>query len=124
MLKKFIKPADVILAAVLLALGLCGLFLLRSSANADARVSVRVENVEMYSCGLNETKEFTVKTDYGYNIVCVENGQVWVREADCPNKDCMDFGKIGSAGQVIICAPHKLLVEIVNGSGGPDAFVY
>lgn len=59
--------------------------------------------------------------DGGYNLIHVENGRVFVREADCENGDCIRQGTIRYTGESIICLPHKLAVTIVgdtNETGG------
>ncbi|MBD5468742.1 MAG: NusG domain II-containing protein [Lachnospiraceae bacterium] len=59
--------------------------------------------------------------DGGYNLVRVENGSVFVREADCENGDCIRQGTIRHTGESIICLPHKLAVTIngdADGTGG------
>lgn len=64
--------------------------------------------------------------DGGYNLVCIENGGVFVREADCENGDCIRQGTIHHTGESIICLPHKLTVTIVGSadSGSGDAQIY
>lgn len=64
--------------------------------------------------------------DGGYNLVCIENGGVFVREADCENGDCIRQGTIHHTGESIICLPHKLTVTIVGSvdSGCGDVQIY
>ena len=57
-------------------------------------------------------------TDGGYNLIHIENGSVFVKEADCENGDCIRQGAIRHTGESIICLPHKLAVTIVGGTGG------
>lgn len=54
----------------------------------------------------------------GYNLVCIENGGVSVREADCENGDCIRQGIIHRTGESIICLPHQLTVTIVGSVDG------
>ena len=41
-----------------------------------------------------------------------KNGQVWIDQADCPDKLCVKQGKISKNGQSIICLPHKLTILV------------
>lgn len=50
----------------------------------------------------------------GKNTVKIENGEVYVSYADCPDKLCMKQGKIGKNGGVIVCLPNKMTVKIEN----------
>ena len=56
--------------------------------------------------------------DGGYNLVHIENGSVFVQEADCGNGDCVRQGEIHRTGESIICLPHKLVITIVSNSDG------
>ena len=38
-----------------------------------------------------------------------------MKDADCPDKICINMGTIRKKGQTIICLPHKLVVEITDG---------
>ena len=52
------------------------------------------------------------------NIIVIENSEVSMQEADCPDKACVRQGKIRQSGEAIICLPHQLTVEIsANGTG-------
>lgn len=65
-------------------------------------------------------------SDGGYNLLCIENGGVFIREADCENGDCIRQGTIHHTGESIICLPHKLTVTIVGSadSGSGDSKTY
>lgn len=61
---------------------------------------------------LGEDGSYPIETDLGTNVVAVENGEAHMEDADCPGHDCIDQGAIGSAGEIIVCLPHKLIVTI------------
>lgn len=61
---------------------------------------------------LCEDTEISVK---GKNTVKIENGSVYVSDADCPDKLCVKQGKIGKSGGTIVCLPNKLTVEVKEG---------
>ena len=50
----------------------------------------------------------------------VSEGKIRVCEADCPDQVCVNQGWISSEAVPIVCLPHKLMIEIVNGGGGLD----
>ncbi len=62
--------------------------------------------------GQIDAKEYLVETEYGYNRMRIENEQVAILEADCPDKVCTEQGFIGKPGQSLICLPHKLQVQV------------
>ena len=48
----------------------------------------------------------------GSNIIVVDNGQVYMTDADCPDKLCERTGRISRTGESIVCLPHRVVVEI------------
>ena len=73
-----------------------------------------------YTYNLSVDGTHTITTDEGYNIVVIEDGQVYVSEADCPNQDCVNTGKVDGVGEQIVCLPHELIVEVVSDSEEPE----
>ena len=123
-MRSYFRKADIILFAAVLLIGIAGFFVLQKNSEAGVLVRIVSEGKLQYELPLDSDGEYTVKTDHGYNIICIENGQVYVKEADCPNKDCMRYGKISGEGQMIICLPHRLVVSILSDEGGTDAVSY
>lgn len=60
---------------------------------------------------LAEDTEITVENEYGKNTVTVKNGEVYVIDADCPDKLC-EKDKISKNGESIVCLPNRLSVTI------------
>ena len=123
-MSKYFKKADVILLVIILALSVLGFVVLRKNSSSSSKIEITVAGEIVKSVPLSANGTYNIESDYGYNIICVESGQVWVEDANCPNKDCERFGKISSEGQIILCLPHKLAVRIVGGEGGSDAISY
>ncbi len=44
--------------------------------------------------------------------VHIENGKVWVTDADCADKVCERTGVISRGGQSIVCLPHGVVIRI------------
>jgi len=123
-MSKYFKKADIILLVVILALSIAGFIMLRSSSNDDSIIEVSIAGEVTETHPLNVDAKYDIASEYGYNTILVENGQVKVIDADCANKDCMNFGAISQEGQIILCLPHKLSVRIVGGGGDLDAVSY
>jgi hypothetical protein len=68
-------------------------------------------------------KTYTINTKYGYNILEIKNGEAYIKDADCESKLCIAKGKINSIGDLIICLPHKLVIQI-EGENQIDAVSY
>lgn len=75
-------------------------------------VAVRVDGKVVQEFSLDDTIQYKIEGTGGTNTLCIEDGSVWLSEADCPDQICVQTGKIRYAGQSIICLPHKVVVEI------------
>ena len=57
-------------------------------------------------------KTIPIETEFGYNLIEVGDGEVWVIEASCPDELDIKQGKISNSGEIIVCLPNRLVVEI------------
>ena len=57
-----------------------------------------------------------IESETGYNIMHIENGQIWIHEASCPDKICIYQGKISKNGEMIVCIPNRMFIKIVDES--------
>ncbi len=47
-----------------------------------------------------------------HNTVEIANGYAFVKSADCPDKVCINNGKISKRGQTTVCLPAELILEV------------
>ncbi len=65
-------------------------------------------------------KQIPIQTEFGYNLIEIGEGKVRVIEADCPDKLDVKQGYISKPGEVIVCLPNRLLIEIKGQSKDKD----
>ncbi|KGG81186.1 hypothetical protein Y919_02030 [Caloranaerobacter azorensis H53214] len=65
-------------------------------------------------------KTIDIRTQYGYNKIEIGDGKVRVIDADCPDKLDVKQGWISKSGEIIVCLPHKLTIEIVGENEADD----
>lgn len=65
-------------------------------------------------------KEFKVEGGSGHNTVHIEDGEIWIQEATCPDKICLHQGKISNDGELIVCLPNKLMITIEDNEEKED----
>jgi len=53
-----------------------------------------------------------IKTNYGSNIIEIKDDSIRITESDCRDKICIKSGFISKPGELLVCLPHKLMVEI------------
>lgn len=76
-------------------------------------ITIAGETYGTYSLNTDETIEIVNKN--GRNTVVIENNQVKMNDADCPDQYCVSSGTISKNGETIVCLPHKLVVEVSVG---------
>ena len=106
------KKNDILLLCIALAVAavifaLCLVFV----GNDGAYAVITVDGEEYARLPLDEDTELLVKTEYGENLVVVNDGEVYVSEADCPDKVCMSTGSATEL-RSIVCLPHRLTVTV------------
>lgn len=119
---KKIKNDIIFIGALLLVLAVIGcILLLFRKEGSVVKVTVDGKFFSTYSLEQNQTVE--IKTDNGYNILVIENGTAYIKEASCPDGICSSHRPIRFSGSSIICLPNKVVVSIDSNSendGGVD----
>ncbi len=82
-------------------------------------VTVTKDGVIVKTLSISENCEFEID---GNLTVCIENGEVYVKESHCKDKICEKTGKISKQGSSIICLPQKIVISL-SGEGDFDALV-
>ncbi|GCD11136.1 NusG domain II-containing protein [Clostridium tagluense] len=58
-------------------------------------------------------EDFTFKTSNGhFNTISVKHNSISIKDADCPHKECVKSGWISKPGEMIVCLPFKLIINI------------
>ncbi|NPV14536.1 NusG domain II-containing protein [candidate division WOR-3 bacterium] len=113
---KIFKAGDIILIAFFLVLGAGGAVLIWNRAGSgDVCVIKSVEGVQ--TIALPADTVVTLNGPVGRTVVEVRGKQVRVRDSDCRNKICVRTGWIQSSGQLSVCAPNRVMVQVKSGDG-------
>lgn len=106
------KKADIILIVAIVVAALIVMGLSFATAVGGERVAVYVDNELFAEYSLGGNAEYVITTDYGANTIVISGGSVSIESADCPDKYCVSHIAIDSVGEVIVCLPHRLTVQI------------
>ena len=60
----------------------------------------------------NHEETINISTKYGSNSIAVSKGQVYISDADCKDKICIKDGYKSNVGEMLVCLPHKIIVQI------------
>ena len=87
-------------------------------------VVVKINGDINYKGSLYQSKELVVDGyQGGSNRIVIQDGFVYMADADCPDKLCERMGKISKTGENIVCMPHRVVVEIVGDGSELDSVV-
>ncbi len=102
------KGDTLVIAFILIAL-----FVWLLPSQSGETVEIRVNGKLYESLPLGDDALLEVKTEFGVNVVEIENSCVSIARSDCKNKLC-NKETISKNGQSIVCLPNKLSVTIVD----------
>lgn len=114
---KELTKGDKILIVAVIIINVISLWLVKNVAfNQDSKyISVQVNGEEIKRITFDKNmvgKQIPIETEYGYNLIEIGDGKVRVIEADCPDKLDVKQGYISRVGEVIVCLPNRLVIEI------------
>ena len=104
------KDIILVLGILLLAGVLFVVITILKQDGAEAVIKVNGTIYGTYQLAKNQT--IRVDTTYGHNTLIIQDGKIYMEDADCPDKYCISQGKINQSNQTIVCLPHRLVVEI------------
>jgi hypothetical protein len=115
-----LTKADKVLIVILLLLSFVGvalsIFIFPLAADQVAEVTLNGKLIKTIPLKMGYQQEFRVGTEEEYDIIKVENGYIWVEEANCPDQLCVRTGKISHIPQQIVCLPYRMVIKIVSSS--------
>jgi len=112
-----LTKGDKILIVAVIIINVISLWLVKNVAfNQNSKyISVQVNGEEIKRIIFDKNmvgKQIPIETEYGYNLIEIGDEKVRVIEADCPDKLDVKQGYISRVGEVIVCLPNRLVIEI------------
>lgn len=106
------RRADIIVIAGIIAVAAgCYIFGFRTGKATDTAV-ITVEGKEFQTVSLEQNQEIVIKSEERQNIIRVEDGEIYMEQASCPDKVCIGQGRISKNRQTIVCLPNKVVIEV------------
>ncbi len=116
---------DILLITVIVMIALVVFLFIHFFIKKDgSMVVVKINGDINYKGSLYQSKELVVDGyQKGSNRIVIQDGFVYMADADCPDKLCEHMGKISKTGENIVCMPHRVVVEIVGDGSELDSVV-
>ena len=117
---RLVRPADLIVAAALLALA--GILAVVFGRLDGVTAEIICDREIVYTVDLSAVKEpYDITLENGV-VVTVEPGAIFFSGSDCANRLCVRAGKLTKAGQSAACIPNRTLIRITGrAKNAPDA---
>lgn len=80
-------------------------------------VEIVQEGKTLYTIDIANSEDREIRIDGengGYNIVKIEGGKIFIYDADCPDKTCINTGVLRSEDVPIVCLPHRLIIRFTS----------
>jgi len=77
-------------------------------------VYIEVNNNIYGAYSLYVNKQIHIQEKGIDNLIVIEDGYVYMKEANCKNQVCVLHKPINKVGQQIVCLPNKIVIEIKN----------
>ena len=113
------KKKDIILGIGMITVALLMLLFMQINRGEEGdRIQVTLDGKVYGTYSLEKDQVIEIEEGSLYNKIRVEDGKVYMEEANCPDGYCEEQGKISRHTQTIVCLPHKLVVEVLESDNG------
>ncbi len=72
---------------------------------------ITVDGKKVYEADLTKPRSFDVNTQNGTNSIVISDGNIYIKDATCPDKLCVRHGILHNKYDSIVCLPNKLVIE-------------
>ncbi len=114
---------DIILTASVITVAVLVFFIISLMSADGGYLEVKKDGKIIAVYPLSQNREVEIESENGYNLLIIENGEAYIKEASCPDKLCMHQGKASRHGETLVCLPNKTIVTVVSDKTPDTDFV-
>ena len=111
-----LKKLDYIVIIILVLFTIISFFstlLIFNKKYDEKYVEIQVDGKVYKKVNLDNHQEIiNINTKYGFNSIQISNGKVHMLDADCRDKICVKDGYKSNVGEMLVCLPHKVVIQI------------
>lgn len=113
------KKFDKIIIISVLLISLLGFLYLNYIKDDDfnsKKAQISIDGQVYKTVELTETTDETINldTEFGKNTIKLSDNKANIIDANCPDKVCVEDGSIDEPGEILVCLPNKVVVEIIG----------
>jgi hypothetical protein len=73
---------------------------------------------------LNQIRDFKITGPMGISYISIQQGKVRFKQSPCHNQYCVHQGWLSRAGQVAICLPNQISLQLIGAINTYDSLNY
>lgn len=89
-----------------------------------SQLQIRQADQLIGSYDLNQTRELHIHGPLGDSRISIDQGKVRFKQSPCTNQYCVHQGWLERAGQVAICLPNQISLQLIGGKKPYDSLNY
>ena len=113
------KTKHWIMVFVSLALVLLAILLLRPKQSG--LVGIYRDGRLIETVDLTKDRTIPLAGEAGGAVAAVQNGEIFMEAAECPDQICVEHGPLRPGGTPIVCLPNRLSIQWIERDAAVDA---
>ena len=89
-----------------------------------SKLKIRQGNQTIGTYDLNQTRELHIHGTVGDSLISIAQGKVRFKQSPCNNQYCVHQGWLSRAGQVAICLPNQISLQLIGAKSSYDSLNY
>ena len=89
-----------------------------------SQLKIRLADKIIGTYDLNQTRELHIHGPRGEAIISISQGKVRFKQSPCNNQYCVHQGWLNRAGQVAICLPNQISLQLMGAKAPYDSLNY
>ena len=94
------------------------------SISPASKLKIRQGNKIVGTYDLNQTRDLRIQGALGDSLISISQGKVRFKQSPCNNQYCVHQGWLSHAGQVAICLPNQLSLQLIGAKSSYDSLNY
>jgi hypothetical protein len=89
-----------------------------------SKLKIRQGNKIIGTYDLNQTRDLHIHGAIGDSLISIQQGKVRFKQSPCHNQYCVHQGWLSRAGQVAICLPNQVSLQLMGAKNTYDSLNY
>lgn len=89
-----------------------------------SKLKIRLGDKVMGTYDLNQIRELKISGPIGISTISINQGKVRFKQSPCHNQYCVHHGWLSHAGQVAICIPNQISLQLIGKQASYDSLNY